>query len=350
VRVVGVLKRSESMRRTIMTSTSMRVAAASALGLVLAATVVAVQTSHATTRGTNGRIVYSAEVNGHYQVFTIAPNGTDTRQLTSFADGSDAVNPDWSPDGMRIAFERDLPYPHVGVVTIDAGGGDPQTVTPDTRLLFDGDPAYAPGGKLIASAREVHFDDAATTPRDHGEIVVEQLDGSGVREVTPRLRLTATDEPHYADPNFSPDGRWITFLRVNRNEVSQALFRVRADGTGLRRLTPYAWDVATKHDWSPDGKLIVITTNADLANVDQSANLVVIRPDGSGVKQLTHFKAGGRRAYAGSFSPDGTKIAFRLEQGNRYAIAVIGRNGKNMRVITKLSSTKPRFIDWGTHP
>ncbi|TML68558.1 MAG: hypothetical protein E6G14_09385 [Actinobacteria bacterium] len=289
-----------------------------ALGLVLAAALVVAQSSNATTRGKNGRIVYATEVAGHFQLFTIAPDGTDVKQLTHFAGGSDAVNPDWSPDGKRIAFDREFPYPHAGVYTIDADGGDVKAVTPDTKLLFDGN--------------------------------AERLDGTGVREVSPRIHLTVNDVPHLEDPNFSPDGTWVTFIRINEEHALQALFRMHPDGTALRRLTPYSWEVAIKHDWSPDGKLIVLTTNADFAKPTESANLVVIRPDGSGAKQLTHFKAGRRNAFAGSFSPDGKQIVFRLEQGDTYALAVIGRDGKHMRLLTKLSPTKPRFIDWGTHP
>ena len=322
--------------------------------LVVAALVVAVagvaaaQASQVTTSVTNGRIAYGAEVNGHYQLFTIAPDGTDVKQLTHFDDGSDALDPDWSPDGTRIAFARDFPYPHAGVYTMNADGGDVQPVTPEERLLFEGNPAYSPDGTMIAIPQEVHHDENTLTPADYGVIVVRRLDGAVVREVSPRIKLTPSDVPHLEDPNYSPDGKWLTFLRVNKDEVLQALFRVRADGTGLRRLTPYTWDVAVKHDWSPDGKLIALTKNADLALPNQSANLVVIRPDGTRARQLTNFKAGGRRAYVGSFSPDGKQIVFRLEQGDKYAIAVIGRDGKHMHLVTKLSSVKPRFIDWGS--
>ena len=71
-------------------------------------------------------------------------------------------------------------------------------------------------------------------------------------------------------------------MRIKKDGRQQALFAVRPNGTGLRQVTPYSWEVAIKHDWSPDGKLIVLTTNADFVRPNQSANLVTIRPDGSG--------------------------------------------------------------------
>ncbi len=124
---------------------------------------------------------------------------------------------------------------------------------------------------------------------------------------------------------------------------------MRPDGSGLRQLTPYSWEVAIKHDWSPDGRLIVLTTNADFVRPREAANLVAIRPDGSGAGNLTRFEAG-RNAFAGSFSPDGKLIVFRLERGDRYALAVVDRGGGHLRLLTRLGGARPRFLDWGTHP
>jgi Tol biopolymer transport system component len=154
------------------------------------------------------------------------------------------------------------------------------------------------------------------------------------------------------DPNVSPDGNWITFIRAKEEGVLQAVFAVHPDGSGLRRLTPFKWEVAIKHDWSPDGKRIVLTTNADFARPRKSANLVTIRPDGSGLKRLTRFTGGehGKNAFAGSFSPDGKRIVFRFEKRDKAALATIGRNGRHLRLLAKLSKNKPRYIDWGTAP
>jgi hypothetical protein len=61
------------------------------------------------------------------------------------------------------------------------------------------------------------------------------------------------------------------------------LFSMRIDGTHLRRLTPYRWDVAAKHEWSPGGTRIALTRNANLA-AGHSANIVTIRADGHDVR------------------------------------------------------------------
>jgi Tol biopolymer transport system component len=55
------------------------------------------------------------------------------------------------------------------------------------------------------------------------------------------------------------------------------------------------------------------------------------------------------RAYAGSFSPDGKQIVFRPQSGDSYSLAVVDRDGANLRRLTT-GAGMPRFIDWGTHP
>ena len=59
----------------------------------------------ATFPGRNGPIAFYSDTGAGAQIFTVRPNGHDLRQITHI-DG-DAVRPDWSPDGRRIAFELD---------------------------------------------------------------------------------------------------------------------------------------------------------------------------------------------------------------------------------------------------
>ena len=133
-------------------------------------------------------------------------------------------------------------------------------------------------------------------------------------------------------------------MRIKREDKQQALFAVHRDGTGLRQLTPYSWEVAIKHDWSPDGKLIVLTTNADGVRPSESANLVTIRPDGSSMTDLTGFTGRTENAFAGSFSPDGKQIVFRIEAGDSSSLAVIDRDGGNLRRLTTVTASQASSI------
>jgi hypothetical protein len=57
-----------------------------------------------------------------------------------------------------------------------------------------------------------------------------------------------------ADPAWSRDGRWIAFVGSTRSSAS-ALFLVRADGSGLRELTPKGFYVPSS-TWSADSREI----------------------------------------------------------------------------------------------
>ena len=285
-----------------------------------------------TTHGSNGLIVYAQEVDGHSQLFTIRPDGSGAKQITK---GLDWKNPDWSSDGQSIVVGREGAN-QAGVVTMAADGTGVRTLTPKG---FQGQPSFSPAGRWIAYERDI-------APGNNG-VWLMRSNGTGLRRVT-RNPFRGGDCGCDTDPNFSPDGKLISFVRIKQGEKLQALFVVRPNGTGLRQLTPYSWEVAIKHDWSPDGKLILLTTNADFVTPGASANLVTIRPDGTGKTQLTEFTGGSKNAFAGSFSPDGKQIAFRLEDGATYSLATMDLAS---RAITRLKTgqDKPRFIDWGTH-
>jgi Tol biopolymer transport system component len=306
-----------------------------ALGAAVVVALTATLAAMATPSGRNGLIVYAQELRPeHYQLFTIRPDGSGAKQITR---ANNALNPDWSPDGRTIVAEIDA-QSGAGITLLSATGTLNRNLTPKG---FQGQPSFSPDGKWIVYERDI--------AQGNNGVWLMRSNGTDLRRVT-RNHFAGGDCGCDTDPNFSPDGKLITFVRIKTGEREQALFSVRRDGTGLHQLTPYSWNVATKHDWSPDGRLIVLTTNADHLRPNESANLVTIRPDGSGKKNLTQFTNPTENAFAGSFSPDGKQIVFRIESGDTYSLALIDRDGRNLRRITTSKGRPPRYIDWGTHP
>jgi Tol biopolymer transport system component len=120
-------------------------------------------------------------------------------------------------------------------------------------------------------------------------------------------------------------------------------------GRNPELLLPYTTDVAIKHDWAPNSRRIVFTNNADF--FEQSANIGTLRPDGTGpVRWLTHYTDPERRAYAGSYSPNGRWIVYRLEDHGQYALMRMHPDGTHRRVILPRSDFRPRYVDWGSTP
>ncbi|QCI78814.1 hypothetical protein E6W36_01890 [Hankyongella ginsenosidimutans] len=66
--------------------------------------------------------------------------------------------------------------------------------------------------------------------------------------------------PAAVTPLWSPDGRWLAYLRRD-NGVTQ-IWRARADGTGAAPITRSAVDILAIA-WTPDGKLAFTSRPAE---------------------------------------------------------------------------------------
>jgi Tol biopolymer transport system component len=247
----------------------------------------------ATYPGGAGRIAFQGVdgVTGRLQLFTVSADGTDQRQLTSFPQ-ADIESPDWSPDGSTISFDSDLAG-NVHVFTIRANGAGLTQVTSGDGSEFA--PAWSPDGRRLALERAP----------------VGQPDGIFLMGLRSKIskRLTANPFGQFdSRPQFSPDGTRLAFARLKaflpHGGALSAVYVMDADGTHLRRLTGWGMNAA-EPDWSPDGSTIVFNSADDQI---QRAGVFVIRPDGTGLRRLTHGHDVG--SFRPCWSPTGTQIVF----------------------------------------
>ena len=287
--------------------------------------------AHATSPGPNGRIVFSANAGSGFEIYSIGADGTGLRRLTHLA--GDATHPDWSPSGRRIAFalERKDGSSHVMVMRADG-----RNLRDLTRSGFETQPAFTPdGGHLVFEC-------------DCGPQGIFMMADDG----TDRHRLTTHEFPGQADsdPNVAPDALTVTFVRHQVEGQLQALFAVDLSGAHQRRLVPYERDVAIKHDWAPSSRRIVLTVDADYPG-GRSPDVATIRPDGSHLRLLTHYTGGRFGAFAGSYSPDGRWVVFRVENLARksFRLYKMHPDGTRHVLIARLPFS-PREADWGRLP
>lgn len=106
-------------------------------------------------------------------------------------------------------------------------------------------------------------------------------------------RLAAAFEP---GPAWSPDGSWIAF--VDRNS---AVALIRPDGSGFRELPGTHANVGGRVAWSPDG--------TEITYGDATGGLTSVPLDGSAPTQLVPY-LGDSTLGDPAWSPDGTRIAF----------------------------------------
>ncbi len=284
----------------------------------------------ATVPGDNGRIAFQADTGTGNQIYTVRPNGHDLRQITHV--NVEGVRPAWSPDGRLIVFEHDSAV-CANVAIMNADGSNLIDLVPPSPNLCEGDPSFTPDGtRIVFEQFNVDtFEDAIWSMR---------LDGSH------RQFITIGTGSGVTDPNVSPDGTTLSFVDFDGSAFGQALFTTGIDGSNLFQVTPFTFDVAIKQDWAPNGRRLLFTDNADFPPPN-SANIATIRPDGTDLRLLTQFQGGDVKAFAGSYSPDGRWIVFRLEDHGSFGLFKMHPDGSDVQPILGLSSFKPRLIAWG---
>lgn len=273
-------------------------------------------------------IAFGADDGSGFEIYTIRADGTHLRQLTDAR--GDAFRPDWDPVGRRIVFQIERRTTS-DIRIMNANGTNQRDLT---RAGYDELPAFTPDSHHVVFSCDC-------TPQG---VFIMRDDGSD------RRRVTTHAFPFEPDNNaeVSPDGKTITFVRHKVSGELQALFAVDPDGSNVRKVVPYTREVAIKHDWAPNGKHIVITTDADYPD-GRSPNVATVRPDGTHLRMLTHFTGGQKGAFAGSYSPDGRWIVFRIEnlERNSFRLMKMRPNGSDRTLIAKLPFA-PRGIDWGS--
>jgi dipeptidyl aminopeptidase/acylaminoacyl peptidase len=110
-----------------------------------------------------------------------------------------------------------------------------------------------------------------------------------------------------ADPQLSPDGRTVAFVRTTTDLESGRrnadIWRVAADGTGEPKELVGGDKTENTPRFSPDGRRL-----AFIATRDGAPQVYIADSDGSGAKKLTDLAKGVQPPLV--FSPDGTKVAF----------------------------------------
>ena len=307
-----------------------------------------------------GRIAFLSRGERSKGVYVVNADGSGQRRLTG--DARFPAAPAWSPNGRQIAFEGGSGAPSsVYVVNADGSGqrrlarnGRAPAWSPDGRTIAffsdskmylmnadgsehrqltkthwaGGGLAWSPDGRKLA-----FFDQGGPCPWCFILNVVNS-DGSGLRNLTPKLWAAGAGSGPTFDPAWSPDGQMIAFVgRVGLTAgpvtgLGEPIYVVRADGSGLRNLTPKPVGTYAAPTWSPDGRKLAFVSDRE-----GNSDVYVMNADGSGQRSLTRNPAYDADP---AWSHDG-RIAFVSIRDGNYGVYVLNADGGGPRRLAQHS-------------
>jgi Tol biopolymer transport system component len=195
---------------------------------------------------------------GDPEIYVVSADASQLRQLTS-NHVSDRM-PSWSPDGRTIVFAS-LRTGLFQIYSMRSDGRRQRRLTDQVEDCVS--PAWSPnGGWIVASCQLGAW-----------KLLLLRPDGSGER------RLLRGDSLGETSPTWTPQGQ-ILFARGARRPAGRGIFVARADGSGLRRISPTGGYPTA----SPDGRFIAFVWTPDGGG---NHELFVMRSDGTAPRQLT---------------------------------------------------------------
>ena len=194
----------------------------------------------------------------------------------------------------RIVFTRNAPA-HSGLFLADADGKNERPLLPATSLDYNA--SFSADGKWVIFTSE---------RGGSADIYRVHPDGAGVERLT--------ESPSYDDQAaLSPDGHTLAFVSTRGGGTANIWLLDIATGQ-YTNVTKNA-SGNFRPSWSPDGQWIAFSSDRDTKpgratlswDLLQSTAIYLVRPDGTGLRRLTDL--GG---YSGSpqWSRDGRRIVF----------------------------------------
>jgi Tol biopolymer transport system component/cytosine/adenosine deaminase-related metal-dependent hydrolase len=254
-------------------------------------------------------VAFQAYKGGTFHIWTMKPDGTDLRQLTT--GHGDHREPRFSPDGSTIAFSSDravMANPTVtgsyDIWTVGAAGGEPVRVTSAEADEFE--PTWSPDGQELAFVSGTGS--TGTT--------IQGIRGGAVRTIA----SVATGFTRLNSPSWSPDGTKLAYVQFGSNR-SQLVVESPGSGAPAARIGTFddvfpfypVWLSDSEVLYTADGRIRVSTVpGTDAREIPFTAQFELNRQPYP--RKEFDFDSRDREQVLGlvgpSLSPDGRQVVF----------------------------------------
>jgi len=258
-----------------------------------------------------GRIIFSSNASGNWDLWSVMPDGKGLRNITVSPENEHS--PAVSPDGNEVLYVN----AKRGISIMDSDGKNRREL-PLPKGIY-AQPVWSPDGAGIA------FVKYKVVPSDESEIWTMRRRNGKWTDIE---RLTQFP-PMRLYPAFSPNGKLLAYTEFRRDPVKGVVEEIGVMDLGkktYRKITDAGTD-SFRPVWSPDGRKIAYTSSKS-GNYD----VWVLSPDDGSEIQLTR-----NASYDGepAWSPDGNEIAFVSADGAAREIWITSATGDRLRQVTR---------------
>jgi len=236
-------------------------------------------------------IAFISNISGRNNLWLVPAEGGWPTQLT--ISDQRQTQPAWSPNGKWIAYISDYDGDEQWDIFLVAPKTGQVVNLTRTREISEENPAWSPDGRYLAYS---------VKPKTSSVYEIDVYD-TVLRETQHLTTGTPADKLN-DHPIWSHDGKWIAYIQEQAKGTDSNIFVAEVATGQSTLLTPHGGEqLYHANDFSPDGKKLLITSNA--ANGYENAALLDVAS-----KKITWLTQDRWRISAANVSPDGKHVTW----------------------------------------
>jgi len=246
----------------------------------------------ATTWSPDGKtIAFVSNISGRNNIWLVPADGGWPTQLT--VSDQRQTQPRWSPDGKWISYISDYDGDEQwDIFFVSPKTGQVINIT-NTREISEESPTWSPDGRYLAYT---------VKPKTSSVYEIDIFDT--LMRDTKHLTTGTPKDKMNVNPIWSAGSKWIAYTQHQAKGTDSNIFVAEVATGKSTLLTPHQGEATyTANEFSPDGKRLLITSNA--GNAYDNVGLLDI--EGKKIDWLTQDKW---EIEGGNFSPDGKSVTW----------------------------------------